>query len=87
MSAGKLLIAAMLAALLQAPVVAAEPGGDTPAAKLATAAQQAACAGASQPCGLDAGAVYCIAEKVCATALPGAALVRYDQLMDGAGTR
>jgi hypothetical protein len=76
-----LIIAGATAALLSAPAGAVEPVKTD--LKTAFSAQQAtACQGWGVRCEIDVTPSYCLAEDKCATALPGSALIRYDQRMD-----
>jgi hypothetical protein len=75
------IIAGATAALLSVPAGAVETA-KTIAAKQSFTAQQTTCQGWGVRCQTDVTPSYCLAEGKCATALPGSALIRYDQLMD-----
>jgi invasion protein IalB len=75
-----LIIAGATAALLSAPAGAVETTKTT--VKPSFTAQQTTCQGWGVRCQTDVTPSYCLAEDKCATALPGSALIRYDQLMD-----
>jgi hypothetical protein len=77
-----LIIAGATAALLSAPAGAVEPSKTD--LKGTFAARQSNCQGWGVSCETDVTPSYCLAEDKCATALPGSALIRYDQLMDTA---
>jgi hypothetical protein len=80
----RLMIAGAAAALFSAPALAADVSTKLDAAFDTTtvAQQQDDCRGWGVRCELDVSPTYCIADDVCATALPATALVRYDQHMD-----
>jgi hypothetical protein len=79
----RLMIAGVAAALFSAPAVAMDASKlDRAFYEVATAQQQDDCRGWGVRCELDVTPTYCIADDVCATALPATALVRYDQHMD-----
>jgi hypothetical protein len=78
-----LILAGATAALLSAPAGAVETA-KSEIDKTAFTAQQTTCQGWGVRCEPDVAPTYCLAEDKCATALPGSALVRYDQLMDNA---
>lgn len=79
----KLIIIAA-AALVSAPAIAADR-----LAKIesATVTAQETCTGWGVRCETEVTPEFCLAEDMCATALPGSALVRYDQRMDAVATR
>ena len=69
------------AALLRAPAGAVE-STKTDLKVTFTAQQATACQGWGVHCEIDVTPTYCLAEDKCGTALPGSALIRYDQRMD-----
>ena len=77
-----LIIAGATAALLSAPAGAGETAKTT--VKSTISAQQSSCQGWGVRCEIDVTPSYCLAEDKCAIALPGSALIRYDQRMDTA---
>jgi hypothetical protein len=78
-----IIIAGATAALLSTPAGAVDTAKSR-TDKTAFLAQQTTCQGWGVRCEPDFAPTYCLAEDKCATALPGSALVRYDQLMDTA---
>jgi hypothetical protein len=80
-----LMIAGTALALFSAPALAAFGTQAAPVAETAAVTAQAeTCRGFG--CSLSAAEItpeFCIAEGKCATALPAASLLRYDELMDG----
>lgn len=80
----KLIIAAAAAALMSAPALAADR-----LAKIepTTVTAQESCTGWGVRCETEVTPEFCLAEDMCATALPASALLRYDQRMDAVTTR
>lgn len=76
----KLIAAGVAAALISAPAIALEANVKS-SPRTEVAAQQD-CRGWGVRCPVDVTPTYCIADDSCATALPGIALIRYDQRMD-----
>lgn len=78
----RLMIAGVAAALFSAPAIAMDASGKPDARIDNIATAQQTCTGWGVRCDLEVTPEYCIADDKCATALPAALLVRYDQRMD-----
>jgi hypothetical protein len=76
------MIAGAAAALFSAPALASQTSKlEAYQARPATAQQQT-CQGWGVRCDGEVTPSYCIADDVCANALPGGAIARYDERMD-----
>lgn len=76
-----LIIAGIAAALLCAPAAAKESMKAVATAELAAQTAEV-CQGWGVRCTVDVTPSFCFAEDMCAVALPGSALIRYDARMD-----